>query len=286
MAKGKQSAALFEVIHTSKQYDRGGRSILRTPKWWFKRRDSVVGDSSTSSAPAPAFSETPSSSNGGLATGAGGIRVHIDPDGQHINARFSYTATVVVVFTVGVLIVLAYMIGRGMNSGSTPMISTVSTEELRNQPTRPEVMKINRAASAAKVEIEPVADDGTVAAQVTGQPAPQWYDPGGPTTVVVDGANRNVGLNYVIIQSYGKDRKIAEEAVKVLKENGVDCTIEEGIKGWPGAVCVVGTRGFSGISSPEYKNYEKKIQAVSKIFAPKGGWKAFNPTAKRWDQGN
>lgn len=285
MAKGKQSAALFEVIHTSKQYDRGGRSILRTPKWWFKRRSST-SETAPAPAPTPAFTEAPASSDGGLASGAGGIRVHIDPDGQHINARFSYTATVVVVFTIGVLIVLAYMIGKGMNSGSAPMISSVSTEELQKQPARPEVMKINRVAPAAKIEIEPTADDGTVAAPEVSQPAPQWYDPGGPTTVVVDGPNRNIGLNYVIIQSYGKDRKIAEEAVKVLKENGIDCTIEEGIKGWPGAVCVVGTRGFSGISSLEYKNYEKKIQAISKIFAPKGGWKAFNPTAKRWDQGN
>jgi len=281
MAKSKQSAALFEVIHSSKQYDRAGRGMLRTPKWWFKRK------SASSSAPAPSITEPAAESGGGLASGAGGIRLHIDPDGQHITARFSYTATAVVLFTIGVLIVLAYMTGRkmtGASAPSSPLISTATAEEVRNQPTRPDVLDVRRSGPAIVPE-EPLADDGTIAGVETTAPAPQWNDPRPPATLVVDGPNRNVGLNYVIVQSYAKsDRELAEQAVKLLKENGVDCTIEEGIKGWPNSLCVIGTRGFNRIRSEEYAAYEKKIQAVSKIFAPKGGWKAFKPIAKMWDR--
>ena len=101
----------------------------------------------------------------------------------------------------------------------------------------------------------------------------------------MDGAARNIGLNYVVVQSYAEE-KLAVEAAAALKSNGIDCTIERGIRGWPDSLyLVVGTRGFDKISSPEYKEYDKKIKSISLKFAPKGGYKAFQPTAKKWDKG-
>src|SRR5688572_17158130 len=121
MAKGKQAAALFEVIHSSRQYDRvGARGLLRTPKWWFKRRNGNGSTPAPGAAqlalPAPLEPAGPaaviSSSSSSASAGPGGIRIHVDPDGQHVTLRLSYTATAVVLFTIGVLIVLAYLVGR------------------------------------------------------------------------------------------------------------------------------------------------------------------------------
>src|ERR1700746_1918890 len=49
MAKGKNSAALFEVINSGK---RTGAGLLRTPKWWFKGRP-IGADAAPTSASKP-----------------------------------------------------------------------------------------------------------------------------------------------------------------------------------------------------------------------------------------
>lgn len=342
MAKGKHAAALFEVIHADKRFDSramgtsagsGGRArrLLRTPKWWFKGRphdsDSTADDGAAGkhrSAPvsaAPSPIEPPGSSQASAfgAPGAGGIHVSVDPDGQHVTLRLSYTAAAVVAFTIGVTVVLAYLAGKQMRSSASagPLISTLTTEQLRGQPPRPSVLDVPSRGAGSTYDDgnapaiggasasppggagnrnddddEPAGDDGTVASpsnvggQSTraGSAAPQWFEPAPPSTLVVDGAARTIGLNYVVVQSYA-DEKLAAEAAGVLKNNGIDCTVERGLKGWPAAWhIVVGTRGFDRISSPEFKDYIRKIQAVSKIFAPKGGYKAFQPTAKKWDR--
>jgi hypothetical protein len=293
MAKGKQAAALFEVIHGNKHFDRATtRGILRTPKWWFKRRN---GATAFDAAPVESATRVPvepaGPPAGPFSSSPGGIRISVDPDGQHVTLRLSYTATAVVLFTYGVLMVLAFMAGRQWRQApSATLLSSVTTEQLQAMPAQPAVLDVARSSEehddSADVE-EPAGDDGSLAggaAAASPQAAPQWNDPRRPATLVVDGPKRDIGLNYVIVQSYA-DEKLAGEAVNILKENGVDCTIERGIKGWPSNLyIVVGTRGFDKISSPEYGAYEKKIHAVSKKFAPKGGWKAFTPIAKKWDR--
>ncbi len=42
MAKGKHSAALFEVFHGTKPVETRGKEALRTPRWWFKARDEAT----------------------------------------------------------------------------------------------------------------------------------------------------------------------------------------------------------------------------------------------------
>lgn len=297
MAKGKHAAALFEVIHSNKRFDArpsgaGGRtrSILRTPKWWFKR----ARGGAPAAVEAPMANSTPPDASHSTSPGAGGIQVNVDPDGQHVTFRLSYTAAAIVTFTIGVTVVLAYLAGQQMRGepAGGPVISSASTSQLQSQPPRPSVLDITRPRSAsasssesASMDIEePAGDDGTIAAPQLGALSPAWNDPKPPATLVVDGAARNIGLNYVVVQSYA-DEKLATEATNVLKSNGIDCTIERGLKGWPAAWhIVVGTRGFDRISSDAFKDYVKKIQTVSKIFAPKGGYKAFQPTAYKWDR--
>jgi hypothetical protein len=288
---------------------------LRTPKWWFKRRNGNGAGAGAGAASAPtaqlalpipmesagppaAISPVSSSSH----ASPGGIQVHVDPDGQHVTLRLSFTATAVVLFTIGVVIVLAYLLGRQARP-DTPLLSSVSTEQLRNSPAQPSVLNVERGgasgadAASAEPDGEPAGDASafasspsassttSIANSIVSQPtAPTWNDAQPPATVVVDDARRNIGLNYVVVQGY-MDEKLASEACALLGKNKLSCTVERGLRGWGDKwYLVVGTRGFSRTSSPQYKDYVTQIQAVSKQFAPKDGWKAFKPMAYKWDR--
>ena len=64
MARGKQAAALFEVIH-GKNRAKSSESKLDTPRWWFKSKKRDGGLSSLMDAgpprpvPTPRFAEAP-----------------------------------------------------------------------------------------------------------------------------------------------------------------------------------------------------------------------------------
>jgi hypothetical protein len=95
---------------------------------------------------------------------------------------------------------------------------------------------------------------------------------------------REVGKNYVIIQSY-LEKKTADEAADALKKAGIDCTVERNVPYNPKAFVVMGTTGFVRISTPEYKAYTNKIVAVSEKFANVPGsrkWRKFEPGAYMW----
>src|SRR6185295_18713750 len=82
---------------------------------------------------------------------------------------------------------------------------------------------------------------------------------GAGTGTLIAPTARTVGLNYVVIQSY-PDQKMAEEAVKILHEGGIDATIER-LPAWsnkPTWVQVVGLTGFEKTSSPQFVAYQNK----------------------------
>src|SRR5581483_463443 len=93
---------------------------------------------------------------------------------------------------------------------------------------------------------------------------------------------RSVNLNYVIIQSYPRDRRdTAEKARDFFTRNGLPCTlvsIDANRSDW---ICLVGTAGFGRISAPEYKEYVEKITAT---WAKGSGAKfdQFQPYGYKW----
>jgi len=97
---------------------------------------------------------------------------------------------------------------------------------------------------------------------------------------------RTAGLNYVIIQSYPPaEEKMAQEAVKVLTDNGIDCTIEKKLPRWAmsSRLVVVGLEGFDRIhNSPRLDAYMQKVKEISGKYAKKGSFRAFEPVAYLW----
>lgn len=319
MAKGKHAAALFEVIQSQKKYERSAgsrRGILRTPKWWFNaRRRLKAMASATSSSDAglagmtPAFAGSSSSGSSGsdrlaeaslpyagasTATGIKGslFAFRMDSDRQEISVRISYTTGLVAMFSLMVLVGLAYVAGRNTRPSPMPMLSSLATEQIKQLPPQRSVLDLSGNGAAAlsrNVEGEPNDDDdpapSAAASLIAAAPklAPSFNDPRPPATVVVEDKKRNIGLNYVVIQSY-PDEKMAQDAVEILGKNGVPATIERGLKGWSSNLhMVVGTHGFNRISSAEYRAYLKKIEEISNQYAGKKSFKSFQPIAKKWD---
>jgi hypothetical protein len=152
MARRKNAAALFEVIHADDRFPRrhSSRWSLRAPRWLFGRG----GGSSASADAAPIETidyETPSEPRGpsllarafALIPSMPRIGMSLDPDRQVVRLQFSYTGAIVSAFTLVVAIALAYMVGRQTSHHVKPALAEQTTEELRNGPAYAEVLDIN-----------------------------------------------------------------------------------------------------------------------------------------------
>ncbi len=99
-----------------------------------------------------------------------------------------------------------------------------------------------------------------------------------------------MGLNYAIIQSY-PNKEAADKAAEFLTKNGVACTVEKDLPGWPlswkdGRV-LVGIRGFAKVSNnPPLDAYKKQIMELGTKFSGRSKFDAFSPTMYLWKKTN
>ena len=322
MARRKNAAALFEVIHADNRFPKrhGSRWSLRAPRWWFGRRDS---DQDGPVAVETIDYETPSERGPSLFAriyailpSMPRIGMSFDPERQLVRFQLTYTGALVSAFTLVVAIALAYMVGRQTTHHPKPALAEQTTEELRNGPAFAEVLDIGNdndapvamAVGPARANSSATAQQqatGTAAARQqssktnlaaeTSQPRAQgasavaarpnqWTEPKPPSTFMVSDENRTVGLQYVIIQSYPEEEKpLAEAAMKTLNEHGLLCTVERGLPYAPTWYCVVGITGFARTKEvPEYDAYVGRIQKISDQFAGTSKFKKFEPKPFRW----
>ena len=304
MAKGKHSAALFEVIKNSKQPERAAQS-LRTPKWWFKSGQAVQpqpaavetpsfdeADSAVMVAAPPAAAPAPRPSVPRQTHHESGrsSAVHLDFDKhrQEITLRLRYTTAIVTAFGVCVLIGMAYVIGRHISRGpqtaiAAPIAAPQSgVQQLMTRPPQQGVTDLPRPRNPRPVSADPSQAKRT--ADPANTPAPR---PPQPASLVPAGAEtrmpRTIGLNYAIIQTYpGEEKASAEAAREFLTSNGIPCTIEstDYVRN-PNWVCLVGTAGFTKISSGDYKTYVDNIIKLGEKF-PTSHFDRFKPAAYKW----
>ena len=321
MARRKNAAALFEVIHADNRIPR------RAPRWWpqwFGRGSSA----SSAMAPETISYETPEPSGPSLLARAFNlipsmprIGMSLDPERQVVRLQFSYTGALVSAFTLVVLVALAYLVGRQTSHRPMPALAEQTTEELRNGPAFAEVLDIGNDADApVAMAVGPApaartaagvassqqqqqqttstasarqsAGRSTVAAgqqsgvspQQQGVRPSQWIEPKAPNTLIVSDEHRVVGLQYIIIQSYPNEEKaLAESAMQTLNQHGVLCTVERGLPYAPSWYCVVGITGFARTKDvPEYDAYVARIQQISDQFAGTSKFKKFEPKPFRW----
>lgn len=250
MAKNKPNVAFLEALQHEKK-KRGEQSKpgggFKTPEWFFNKPKS------------------PGASNDiGLGIGTmASQRFRISP--VHI-----VVAVVVVAIIIGVAVYLS--------GGSRKPLNSAPTEAIKNGPVQPGGMDVAAGAGTPAVSAPPAAAQSPVPVAPAGVAETEAGLMAGHET-------RTAGLNYVIIQSY-KDAKTASEAVDALRKAGIGCTVEKNLPWAPSWHVVLGTTGFVKTNTPEYREYTRKIMAVSEKFANVPGaakWRKFEPNnAYRW----
>jgi hypothetical protein len=213
----------------------------------------------------------------------------VDPEKQQITFKLTYSGTIIASFAILVIVGLAYVIGRH-GGGVQSANAGVSTEAIRNGPIHKDVLNVsgpvgisNANPSNATNDSEgysapPKANGGTANASHLSNPA----TPKPASPAPANGKpQRIMGMQYVVIQSYPDDVD-ADEAVTLLKQNGIDASVEKipSYSKWP---CVVGATPFDRIkSNPQYDRYIDQIDQVSAKFAGRSKFKRFQPQALRW----
>jgi hypothetical protein len=265
MAKGKNSAALFEVIARSRPLTRVARpGLFRTAAAWFTSKPTEPVGAAIYRTIAPGAGDA-GSPGVDMSPGPSLPAMCVDPNRREVVLRLSYTSAIISVFAMVTLVAVAFLAGRKVTLAHQPIIAPDSTEQLRAGP-----------AQANLVDIRPGREDGTGAAGPSkGQPLP----PAASRT-------RTVGVNYYVIQGYPEE-KMATQAMNVLIQNSVDCTVVKGLKSWGKAewFSVVGLEGFPQISnSPKREAYVNKVKQISDTFAKRGTFRAFEPALYKWKE--
>ncbi|HEY7090711.1 MAG TPA: hypothetical protein VH518_21625 [Tepidisphaeraceae bacterium] len=214
-----------------------------------------------------------------------GVDLKVDGQGQRITFHISYTSAIVTCFAVGVIIALAYLIGRHIAHGPTQAVAGPSTEQLRRGNPRPGVLDVASGTSPSSSQQRPPTPrepDEAITAVPRNQSPPQSNPPPAPAT---QPEQRIIGRNYVVMQGYPTEEKdMALEACDLLNKNGIPCTIEKDLPGlMRGWVFVVGTTGFERLSyNPDYERYEKSIRTVSDKFPRNARFKKLDPLTYKW----
>ena len=308
MAKRKNAAALFEVIHTDNRFPNRHEGGSAKRAGWFSRSPRNAAPAPVESlgiaelaAPAgPTLFERLSRRITSLPRMLPAIpRFAMKPDPERLTVRFqlSYTAAVIGAFAVVAAVSLAFVVGRQVADRPRPALAEAATEDLMYGPANPDVLDVGgdddalppTAMATGAVPTTPGALTATGEA-----PAPRgqvgemaqpttWSQPAGPTTHIVTDSKRIVGMQYVVIQSYPpEEKKMAEDAVKLLNGNGLLCSTATTPYA-PNWISVVGITGFDRIrDSAEYDDYIAHIMNISNSMAGAPRFKRFDPKPFKW----
>jgi|GEM_PF-2536722 len=301
MAKGKHSAALFEVIARDKPLTQQPRPrifqglsawlrpqvrpapptpILRTADDQAAHRPA----SSLTSGPAPVTVRPPALEHLPLPPSSTDEAplLHVDNLRREIRLRLTYRSAAIAATALLTVVAMAYVIGRKLAPlpAGAQAEAAMGTAVIRQGPPQPAVLHLERSGGAASVPAPATGAAGGTAMTLrppATQPVPN------PGRVV-----RNINENYVIIQSYpASERQWAQEAQELLLRNGISCTIEEKVSGYM-HYAVVGTVGFTQTrNNPQLDQYLARIRQISDEHIARRGrasFKAFEPTLKKWDR--
>ena len=295
MAKKKRSAALFEVMVKQEQR-RLPRppGMFRTLYLWFKNRPKPERVSVPAmtvareefSAPAevepspPVMREIkyvpppPEPEPQNTYNEAARETMTVNSAGRQIAMRISYGTMIVSTLALATVVISAFLIGKKWQARPQTVLTNTTTPELRRQPPRPNLTDVRRVSAPPTVQYNPDPPDVMVNnAAATGTNAAG----NAPTR----SKERQVGLNYVLAQSYAEE-KLAQQAATVLIQNGIDATVEKGIPGFL-KFSVVGQIGFSRISNnPQLDAYLNKIRTISELNTKKNSYMAFKPQPFKW----
>jgi hypothetical protein len=201
--------------------------------------------------------------------------VTVQRQGGLLALRVSYGTAIITAFALATVVISAFLIGKRWQNRPQTVLAPTTTPELRRQAPRPNLTDVRRVSNPPQVTY-------------SGDPPDVMANNAAATGTNVAGnaparpKEREVGLNYVMIQSYPEE-KMAIAAAAALRQNGIDCTVEKGIPNFF-RYSVVGQIGFSRISNnPQLEAYMSKIRSISDSYAKKpNSFAAFKPQPIKW----
>jgi hypothetical protein len=274
MAKGKHAAALFEVICTGrkppKSSSTGGISL---PRWWFKGRRKPLATPAPAMAdsqPLPQAIEQPAAIEPHPPMRiAGDSPLALDKASGEIRFKLSYAGLAAAGFILIIILTIAYMVGS-----RSPLVSQTELIRRANIP-----LTDPPQTSTLLAAVDPSPTAATEAPMP--QPAPSAVPTEAPAALAPQSTTtRQVGLNYVVFQSY-PDPAVAQRAMDFLIKAGFPCSIVK----LPGSSwsSVVSLKGFDHIhKNPELDDYKEKIETLSESFAGRRPFNRFEPTLFKW----
>jgi len=301
----RKRAALFEVFQNESPASGGGngsRWNLRAPAWFSRGKSADVDGVGSGPMIAPhdpadptttaieRFSVMRSIDADDVAGGSSrpGVRVSVDSVDQTIKLVLSYSSAAVACFSLVVVLALAFVLGKHSGRGPLPLLADRTTDEVRKDAPRADVLNVSPEPINAQPITPTVARTNAGAAKQASTKLPTWNDPNKPpSTLTVDDEKRTIGLNYLIVQSY-PDKKDADAARDLLVKHGILCTVEPTPEKWfinngQQWYSVIGIKGFSKIrDSEEYDRYKATILQISNEFAGRSRFKRFDPTPIKW----
>jgi hypothetical protein len=275
MAKGKNAAALFEVIHSSNK-----PGLLRTPRWWFKSRPpGMNAPAQSGSAPDPttpahdqlsSYEQPPSE--------LPRPHVQLDRYRKEFTMRMSTSTALVGGFAVAVALGLAYVVGQHVAGGpKSATASDVTTNAIRHQAAAPNTLDVPRHASR-QTPIQKSASGTSVLARRNDMTSRKTDAVSPPATGNVFNPEpqsapigpRLIGKNYILVQSYAPNKLAdAQKLCDALDAAGIPCSIEKVPPRYYNPdgkwVSVITRQGFTGMSDRECKKCEAEItEAIRK----------------------
>jgi hypothetical protein len=317
MAKSKRSAALFEVIQSSRLPKNG--QMTTTPRWWFKRSSlsPITAHTATQFTPSQTGQETlpevfvappaiaqayvaapadePSAaklaSAASVAPSSAGPSITIPPiakqllsyldlqlDHDHHRVTFKLSYNSAIVTTFTLLVAIGLAFIVGKKMNH-PRLAATSSPSSAELLAQPPHPEVLDVGKDSPPQQLIVSTHVADTAQLAAIKTPTTA----PSSV---DAQRVIGRQYVVIQIY-PEKKNADDAAALLNKNDIPCTVENGLVGWASKSwwCVVGTTGFDHIrGNSEYEKYEAAVNRVSDQFAANSKFKKFEPRAYRWKE--
>ncbi|HEX4124632.1 MAG TPA: hypothetical protein VHY37_07885 [Tepidisphaeraceae bacterium] len=210
-----------------------------------------------------------------------GGALRIDPDRQELTFRLRYTTAALAAFIGLVLLGLSFVVGKRITDRNNDELAMTA---LRTGQADPGVMSVGRPDSAAgrsAGERGNSAGDGSAYSSAQGRESAPT--PSGPAAAAgVGNAQRTIGLDYLVVQSY-PDRKSAQDAADMLTAGGVACTVEHGLRWAPNWFSVVTVAGYPPHSS-EGDKLAESIRKVAAEQAKLGHRYRFEPQGYQWNQ--
>jgi len=286
MAKGKHAAALFEVIHTGKNPPKSSLTGgIATPRWWFKGRgksESTVHPASEPAEPTvkiveriverPVYIERPApmriASENALV---------VDKESGEINFKLSYAGAAAAGFILLIVLAIAYLVGSRSSQVSQSEDFHLAPGAAPSQPAAPaDTLLAAAMPEAAPTPATPVEPITTI--KPTADANGATISPTGSATP--DKPKRQVGLNYVIVQSYPDDA-VSQRAADFLNKNGIPCTVVK-LPAYS-MTSVVSLKGFDHVQhNPEMDDYRQKIETLGETFAGRRLFDRFHTQMIKW----